>query len=657
MDAKARSNLDTEITKDNLEQVLDAFFIELPEGFTGLLKRLDESGTGESECAAQTIRFHLGQIRNTVQKNRADILNTFKHNLDSLIISVERSREVILQRKVNIGVIGATGGIGTETIKCINDSGVFFGKTVELVQAYTAKVLRKDGNIKDGGEDKIYLEGLLKHIPPRLVFTYDEFQNGKMEAQEEIPQLDIFIYAVGEGRKSEGKLYDAGKGAIAIEYKEMEVYIDGERSFFYQNEKDECGKTIKKKYQAEYIPKGNREKILVKDLGFIILIEGNNWEFYDRCIVNENLGFELFLALNNIAPTNGERYILYDQILKQYFKIKISGKGGSEYGIGCVDILNILETFLINGENCQLRFEINTDSWGWKNLNGFSDDVIRNRCLANGSASPNVAASRAGLLQTNKKIIDRIAGSIKDKALKALHIFITNPVGKELAEVIQQKGIPRDQIIAYGGEIDSTRFRRFLKEKIEKNKVQLLDIKGITVGHHNDKMIPLSNSLVLYGKDGRPFICSASKCVEKGFLSPDQYQEIILDTLARGKDITETKGHSGFEFAGFGLIEMIKKLLAGEIVNTLAYRPNPDGSQSFTGGFVRLDPEKLKRGEFSVQPIEIEAMVELADKENHIDLDFSKIKEGKFDNPQALTDWLRKSEKERLKQTIKESKI
>ena len=98
--------------------------------------------------------------------------------------------------------------------------------------------------------------------------------------------------------------------------------------------------------------------------------------------------------------------------------------------------------------------------------------------------------SRDELLETNGKIIKKIALDIKKFAPKAFVICITNPLDAMVYVLQKYSKLPKNMCVGMAGVLDSSRMKYFLSEALQ---VSIKDVETFVLGGHGDDMVPLVN--------------------------------------------------------------------------------------------------------------------------------------------------------------------
>ncbi|GAB6909558.1 hypothetical protein JCM12296A_54030 [Desulfosarcina cetonica] len=193
--------------------------------------------------------------------------------------------------------------------------------------------------------------------------------------------------------------------------------------------------------------------------------------------------------------------------------------------------------------------------------------------------------TREELLSRNQAVLKQVVNCTHAACPNALNIFVTNPIGHRLMQVVLDAGVNANKILGFGGELDSARFRHFIWQALEAEGHAVLEVRAQVIGEHNNNMIPLLGSEATFANG---VTLSVERCVAEGVLSAEKVRQIMDRTIQRGLEIVESQGSSAIRSPARGLVVMLEKLLLGKVVNGLSYRPDGSGRFSFVGGPVRL---------------------------------------------------------------------
>lgn len=163
--------------------------------------------------------------------------------------------------------------------------------------------------------------------------------------------------------------------------------------------------------------------------------------------------------------------------------------------------------------------------------------------------------TREELIGTNAAIVRGVTENILKHSPDAIVVVVSNPMDTMTYLTLQTSGLPKNKIIGMGGILDSARFKCYLSMALNCSPA---DLNAIVIGGHGDTtMIPLI----------RYATWNAVPVTE--FLSPEQQQKIVSDTMVGGATLTKLIGTSAWYApgaAGAALVESIvrdqKKLFA-----------------------------------------------------------------------------------------------
>jgi malate dehydrogenase len=154
--------------------------------------------------------------------------------------------------------------------------------------------------------------------------------------------------------------------------------------------------------------------------------------------------------------------------------------------------------------------------------------------------------TREELIGTNAGIVKGVCENILKHSPNAIIIVISNPMDTMTYLALQSTGLPKHRIIGMGGTLDSARFKYQLSTTLNCSPA---DLNAIVIGGHGDTtMIPLVKH------------ATWNSIPVTKFLSEDQQQTIINDTMVGGATLTKLLGTSAWYApgaAGAALVESI----------------------------------------------------------------------------------------------------
>lgn len=154
--------------------------------------------------------------------------------------------------------------------------------------------------------------------------------------------------------------------------------------------------------------------------------------------------------------------------------------------------------------------------------------------------------TREELIGTNAGIVKGVCENILKYSPNAIIIVISNPMDTMTYLALQSTGLPKNRIIGMGGILDSSRFKYQLSQHLNCSPA---DLNAVVVGGHGDTtMIPL----IRYA--------TWNSAPVTDFLSVEQQQQIVNDTMVGGATLTKLIGTSAWYApgaAGAALVESI----------------------------------------------------------------------------------------------------
>lgn len=154
--------------------------------------------------------------------------------------------------------------------------------------------------------------------------------------------------------------------------------------------------------------------------------------------------------------------------------------------------------------------------------------------------------TREELIGTNAGIVKGVCENILKYSPNAIIIVISNPMDTMTYLALTATGLPKNRIIGMGGTLDSSRFKFQLSQHLNCSPA---DLNALVVGGHGDTtMIPL----IRYA--------TWNSAPVTDFLSAEQQQQIVNDTMVGGATLTKLIGTSAWYApgaAGAALVESI----------------------------------------------------------------------------------------------------
>jgi malate dehydrogenase len=158
--------------------------------------------------------------------------------------------------------------------------------------------------------------------------------------------------------------------------------------------------------------------------------------------------------------------------------------------------------------------------------------------------------TREELIGTNAGIVKGVCENILKYSPDAIIIVISNPMDTMTYLALQSTGLPKNRIIGMGGTLDSSRFKYQLSSHLGCSPA---DLNAVVIGGHGDTtMIPLIR-----------FATWNSLPVTQ-FLSAEQQDKIVADTMVGGATLTKLIGTSAWYAPGAAGAALVKSILNDE---------------------------------------------------------------------------------------------
>jgi malate dehydrogenase len=158
--------------------------------------------------------------------------------------------------------------------------------------------------------------------------------------------------------------------------------------------------------------------------------------------------------------------------------------------------------------------------------------------------------TREELIGTNANIVRNVTQNILQHSPDAIIIVISNPMDTMTYLAVQSSGLPKNRIIGMGGALDSARFKCYLSMAL---KCSPNDLNAIVIGGHGDTtMIPL----IRYA--------TWNSVPVTEFLSAEQQQKIVSDTMVGGATLTKLIGTSAWYAPGAAGAAMVESIVRDE---------------------------------------------------------------------------------------------
>src|SRR6478672_335130 len=158
--------------------------------------------------------------------------------------------------------------------------------------------------------------------------------------------------------------------------------------------------------------------------------------------------------------------------------------------------------------------------------------------------------TREELIGTNAGIVKSVVENILKYSPDAIIIIISNPMDTMTYLALTSTRLPKNRIIGMGGTLDSSRFKYQLSQHLGCSP---LDLNAVVVGGHGDTtMIPLIR------------LATWNSTPVNNFLSAEQQEKIVKDTMVGGATLTALIGTSAWYAPGAAGAALVESILRDE---------------------------------------------------------------------------------------------
>lgn len=149
--------------------------------------------------------------------------------------------------------------------------------------------------------------------------------------------------------------------------------------------------------------------------------------------------------------------------------------------------------------------------------------------------------TREELVSKNVTIVSSIADQIRKFASDSIVIITTNPLDAMVYVLFKKLGFPRKRVIGFSGILDSGRLSYYASAFAGAPPSA---IKSVVLGQHGESMFPVPELSMMSGKPLTEL------------MSPEQYQQVVKQTVEAGAEVTKLRGFSSNWGPAAGLLLM-----------------------------------------------------------------------------------------------------
>ncbi len=157
--------------------------------------------------------------------------------------------------------------------------------------------------------------------------------------------------------------------------------------------------------------------------------------------------------------------------------------------------------------------------------------------------------SRLDLINRNVDLYLTILDDIKSAGLKqsSYLVVVSNPVDVLTFLSVQRSGLPWERVIGLGTQLDTSRFRGYISQRLD---VPSSQVNAMILGEHGDSMVPIWSSATISGLPLEQW----PGC------TPALQREVFEETKKAGATLLKLKGGSGFA-VGLSIADVVHSLV------------------------------------------------------------------------------------------------
>ena len=242
-------------------------------------------------------------------------------------------------------------------------------------------------------------------------------------------------------------------------------------------------------------------------------------------------------------------------------KMKVTIVGAGNVGATCADaiayrriaseivLLDIREGFAegkaLDIMQTQTTLGFNTKVSG--STNDYSKTANSDVVVVTSGIPRKPGMTREELIGINAGIVKTVVENVLQHSPNCIVVIVSNPMDTMTYLAIKSTGIPKNRIIGMGGALDSSRFKTYLSQALNK---PANDVSAMVIGGHGDTtMIPLTR---LASYNGIPV---------SEFLSQEQLDKVAADTMVGGATLTALLGTSAWYAPGASVAYLVDSIL------------------------------------------------------------------------------------------------
>lgn len=173
-------------------------------------------------------------------------------------------------------------------------------------------------------------------------------------------------------------------------------------------------------------------------------------------------------------------------------------------------------------------------------------------CIVTAGARQKEGETRLDLVQRNTNIFKKIIPELVKYSPNTILLIVSNPVDILTYVAWKLSGLPKNQVIGSGTNLDSARFRFLLSEKL---KVAPTSCHGWMIGEHGDTCVPVWSGVNIAGVRLRDLDETVGTEDDK-----ENWNEIYKKVIGSAYEVIKLKGYTSWAI-GLSAAQIVSSIL------------------------------------------------------------------------------------------------
>lgn len=183
--------------------------------------------------------------------------------------------------------------------------------------------------------------------------------------------------------------------------------------------------------------------------------------------------------------------------------------------------------------------------------NDYEQTANSDVCVITSGIPRKPGMTREELIGVNAGIVKSVAEQLLKYSPNAILVVVSNPMDTMAYLTLKATGLPKNRVIGMGGQLDSSRFKYFLSQKL---KCNANEVDGFVIGGHGDTtMIPMARFASFKG-------IPANELLEE-----EEMNEVVHNTMVGGATLTSLLGTSAWMAPGASVATLVDAIINNQM--------------------------------------------------------------------------------------------